>query len=79
MHKPHDKPRHFLRVPLDPATNAGRDEIALAFGTITAWEATVQTLRVRATKTTDKRKKQHLRLMLLNAENQLRLAREAGQ
>ena len=73
------RPTHFKRVPLDVTTVTDREEIARAFGIITAWETTVQTLKVREAKATDRRKKQALRLQLLNAENQLRLAREATQ
>lgn len=69
------RPTHFKRVPLDVTTVTDREEIARAFGIITAWETTVQTLKVREAKATDRRKKQALRLQLLNAENQLRLAR----
>lgn len=64
---------------LDITTVTDREEIAAAFGTTAAWRAAVHTLRLREHKATDPRKKRNLRLQLLNAENQLRLAIEADQ
>jgi len=58
---------------LDVTTVTDREEIASAFGAITAWRATVHTLRLREHRATDPHKKRHLRLMLLNAETQLQL------
>ena len=73
------RPNHFKCVRLDVASVTGREEIAQVFGTITAWEAAVHTLKVREAKATDRRKKQSLRLQLLNAETQLRLVKENAQ
>jgi hypothetical protein len=64
---------------LDVTSVTDREEIASAFGPITAWQAAVNNLRLREHRATDPRKKRKLRLDLLNAENQLRLAIEAGQ
>lgn len=72
------RPTHFKLERLDVTTVTHREEIARAFGLVTAWQLAVETIKVREAKATDRRKKQALRLQLLNAENQLRLAREAS-
>jgi hypothetical protein len=69
----------MLAQRLDPTLPEQRDEIALAFGAATAWQLAVDNLKLREHRATDPRKKRKLRLDLLNAENQLRLAIEAGQ
>ena len=61
---------------LDVTSVTGREEIASAFGLITAWQAAVDNLRLREHRATDPRKKRKLRLDLLNAENQLRIVKE---
>lgn len=61
---------------LDITTVIDREEIASAFGLITAWQAAVNNLRLREHRATDPRKKRKLRLDLLNAENQLRIVKE---
>jgi hypothetical protein len=62
---------------LDITSVIDREEVASAFGLVRAWEATVTRLRAKEARATDRQTKAHLRLMLLNAENQLRLAKEA--
>ena len=65
----HSKP-HYL----DPITSVtDREELAAAFGEITAWQTTVNKLREREHKEKDPRRKRHLRLQLYNAEVQLAL------
>jgi hypothetical protein len=62
---------------LDLTSPKDREEIAAAFGAVAAWRAAVETYKAREARETDLRRKRKLRLMLLNAENQLRLATEA--
>lgn len=62
---------------LDITSVIDREEIATAFGTVTAWRAAVAAYKSREARETDPRRKRKLRLMLLNAENQLRLASQA--
>lgn len=64
---------------LDVTLVTDREEVASAFGPITAWRAAVDTLKLREHRETDPRRKRKLRLQLLNAENQLRLAKEKEQ
>jgi hypothetical protein len=70
---------HFKLERLDVTTVTDREELAGAFGTVTAWEAAVRAIKVREAKATNPHKKRQLRLQLLNAENQLRLAKEQAQ
>jgi hypothetical protein len=69
----------MLAQRLDPTLPEHRDEVALAFGAATAWQLAVDNLKLREAKATDRHKKRLLRLQLLNAENQLRLAKEQAQ
>jgi hypothetical protein len=64
---------------LDVTLVTDREEVASAFGPIPAWQATVDAIKLREHRTTDPHKKRKLRLQLLNAENQLRLAKEKEQ
>lgn len=63
---------------LDITSVTDREEVAAAFGTAAAWSAAVHNLKLREAKATDPRKKRALRLALLNAENQLRLANQGA-
>lgn len=61
---------------LDVTSVTDHAEIALAFGAIKAWELSITKLRQREAKARSRRDKLMLRLELLNAENQLRLAKQ---
>tara|TARA_R110000868_G_scaffold366427_1_gene629334 strand:- start:104 stop:307 length:204 start_codon:yes stop_codon:yes gene_type:complete len=58
---------------LNAAQHTDWVELASAFGAASAWQATIKQLITREAKTSDPRKKMHLRLMLLNAQTQLEL------
>ena len=60
---------------LDATQHTDWVEISNAFGPALAWQAAINQLITREAKTRDPRKKMHLRLMLLNAQTQLELAR----
>jgi hypothetical protein len=64
---------------LDITSVIDREEVASTFGLVRAWEATVTQLRAKEARATDRQTKAHLRLMLLNAENQLRLINEGAK
>lgn len=63
---------------LDVTSVTDRDEIIQAYGPVFAWEAAITKLRVRESKARNRRDKLMLRLELLNAENQLQLAKQAA-
>jgi hypothetical protein len=73
--QPKEQPTMYCHR-LDVTVVTDREEIASAFGPITAWQAAVNNLRLREHRATDPRKKRKLRLDLLNAENQLRIVKE---
>ena len=58
---------------LDATQHTDWVELSGAFGPAVAWQTTIQQLITREAKTSDPRKKMHLRLMLLNAQTQLEL------
>lgn len=58
---------------IDVTTVTGREEIARAFGERTAWEMTIAALTKREAKERTYQKKLYLRLMLLNAYEELKL------
>lgn len=60
---------------LDVTSVTDRDEVIQAYGPVFAWEAAITKLRQKEAKVTDRNHKRQLRLQLLNAENQLRLAK----
>lgn len=64
---------------LDVTSVTDREELAAAFGSIFAWEATVTKLREREARASNRQDKLKLRLQLLSAENQLRLAKEGAR
>lgn len=70
------RPTHFKLEVLDVTSVTHREELAHAFGMVTAWEAVVRATKIKEHRASDPRKKRALRLQLLNAENQLRLAKE---
>ena len=72
------RPNHFKREHIDVTTVTGREELAGAFGTLTAWRLAVDTYRLREARETDPTKKRRLRLMMFNAETQLRLVQEGN-
>ena len=59
----------------DVTSVTDREELAQTIGLARAWELTVTKLRQKEAKATDRNHKRQLRLQLLNAENQLRLAK----
>jgi hypothetical protein len=61
---------------LDVTSVIDREELATAYGVIKAWEMTVTKLRIKEAKASNRQDKMRLRLELLNAENQLRLAKQ---
>lgn len=63
---------------LDVTSVTDRDEVIQAYGPVFAWEAAITKLRVREAKARTRRDKLMLRLELLNAENQLLLAKQAA-
>ena len=65
--------KHASGSKLDITSVTDREEIAAAFGQRAAWQATITRIIQKEAKETDRRKKQHLRLMLLNAQTQLQL------
>lgn len=64
------RPHYF-----DVTSVTDREELAQTIGLVRAWELTVTKLRQKEAKATDRNHKRQLRLQLLNAENQLRLAK----
>jgi len=58
---------------LDVTTVTGREEVALAFGPIAAWQAAITRIMHKEAKATDTVTKRYLRLQLLNAQTQLAL------
>jgi hypothetical protein len=67
----------YRMTPLNVTSVTERNDLITAFGAVAAWQATITQLRIREAKVTDRRRKMELRLQLLNAENQLRLAIDA--
>jgi len=63
---------------LDVTSVIDRDEVIQAYGPVFAWEAAITKLRLRESKARTRRDKLMLRLELLNAENQLMLAKQAA-
>jgi len=61
---------------LDPTQPNDWLEIAGAFGAAAAWRAAIIRLTAREARATDRRTKQHLRLLLANAHTQLALTNE---
>lgn len=68
--------RNHYSAKLDVTLVEHREELAGAFGYEVAWQCTVDTYKVREARETDPAKKRKLRLMLYNAEHQLRLIKE---
>lgn len=62
---------------LDVTSVTDRDEVIQAYGPVFAWEAAITRLRLKESRARNRRDKLMLRLELLNAENQLQLARGA--
>jgi len=62
------KPHYF-----DVTSVTDMDELTACYGLIGAWTISVTQLRRRAAEATDRKRKQYLGLMLLNAETQLAL------
>lgn len=58
---------------LDVTSVIDREEIATAFGIVTAWRTAITQLTAREAREKDARKKRLLRLQLLNAHTQLSL------
>ena len=67
------KPHYF-----DVTSVTDMDELSQCYGAHQAWTIAVTQLRSREAKATDRMKKQYLRLMLLNAETQLKLHNQEG-
>lgn len=64
---------------LDVTQVTHREEIALAFGEAAAWRAAVARYTHLEARADNPQRKRKLRLMLLNAQNQLRLVTEKGE
>jgi hypothetical protein len=67
------KPHYF-----DVTSVTDMNELTASYGAHKAWTIAVTQLRNREAKATDRKKKQYLRLMLLNAETQLSLHNQEG-
>ena len=67
------KPHYF-----DVTVVTDMEELTECYGLHQAWTVAVNQLRSREAKATDRKKKQYLRLMLLNAETQLKLHNQEG-
>jgi hypothetical protein len=67
------KPHYF-----DVTSVTDMEELTYCYGAHKAWLTAVTQLRSREAKATDRKKKQYLRLMLLNAETQLSLHNQEG-
>jgi len=67
------KPHHF-----DVTSVTDMNELTACYGLLGAWTIAVTQLRNREAKATDRKKKRYLRLMLLNAETQLKLHTPEG-
>jgi len=67
------KPHYF-----DVTSVTDMNELIQCYGAHQAWVTAVTQLRNRESKAHDRRKKQYLRLMLLNAETQLKLHTPEG-
>ena len=67
------KPHYF-----DVTSVTDMEELTHCYGAHKAWLTAVTQLRSREAKATDRKKKQYLRLMLLNAETQLSLHNQEG-
>ena len=75
MHKAirHHNQRYSQAHLLDITDVTVREDVAAAFGERAAWEATIKALTTKEAKETNRQRKNHLRLMLLNAQAQLAL------
>lgn len=63
---------------LDVTTVIDREEVATAFGQVAAWRAALNTYKAREARETNPQRKRRLRLMIYNAEVQLRCAEEGA-
>ncbi len=61
---------------LDPTNPKDREEVAGAFGNAAAWRAALDVYKAREHREKDPHRKRKLRLMIYNAETQLRLIEE---
>jgi len=67
------KPHYF-----DVTSVTDMNELTTCYGAHEAWTIAVTQLRRREADARDRKKKQYLRLMLLNAETQLKLHSQEG-
>lgn len=67
------KPHYF-----DVTSVTDMNELTASYGAHQAWTIAVTQLRRRESSAHDRMKKQYLRLMLLNAETQLKLHKEGA-
>ena len=67
------KPHYF-----DVTSVTDMNELTASYGAHQAWTIAVTQLRRRESQARDRKKKQYLRLMLLNAETQLKLHNQEG-
>jgi hypothetical protein len=67
------KPHYF-----DVTSVTDMNELTASYGVHQAWTIAVTQLRRRESQAHDRKKKQYLRLMLLNAETQLKLHTPEG-
>ena len=67
------KPHYF-----DVTSVTDMNELTACYGARQAWAIAVDQLRRREAKAIDRNHKRHLRLMLLNAETQLKLHNQEG-
>ena len=73
---PIQKPIHYRLQTIDATSPADIADLTDAVGPVQAWQFVVTQLTQREARETNKRRKQYLRLMLLNAQTQHRLAKE---
>jgi hypothetical protein len=67
------KPHYF-----DVTSVTDMNELTECYGAYVAWRIAVTQLRRRESEATDRKRKQYLRLMLLNAETQFRLQEQGA-
>jgi hypothetical protein len=73
---PVQRPNHYRLQNIDVTSVTDIADLTAAVGPIQAWQFVITQLTQREARETNKRRKQYLRLMLLNAQTQHRLAKE---
>ena len=75
----HKRPTHTGYKRLDLTQHEDREEVADAFGQVAAWRAALTAYKAREDRETNPQRKRKLRLMIYNAEVQLRCIEEGDK